>query len=166
MRARRDNRRRPRGFQILDVGACQLLKHVLVAGPLRRIARAAFLRQHPERDAAAAQDVEERTQRLLILGVERAGAAEPHEDLVLRRVERLQAGAVDELRPLIVAESPDVVAALQVVVHGAEVLGSVAVRHQAAPRTDQDRQMLDPDRARNSHLYEPSFSHRFRRGQE
>ena len=26
--------------------------------------------------------------------------------------------------------------------------------------------MLDPDRARNSHLYEPSFSHRFRRGQE
>src|SRR5205814_9570612 len=70
-----------------------------------------------------------------------------HADLVLRRVERLQAGALDELRPLIVAESPDVVAAFQVVVHGAEVLGSVAVRHQAAPRTDQDRQMLDPDRA-------------------
>ena len=29
----------------------------------------------------------------------------------------------------------------------AEILGRVAVRHQAAPRPDQERQVLDPDRA-------------------
>src|SRR5262249_42444516 len=52
-----------------------------------------------------------------------------------------------ELGPLVVAQSPDVAAALEVVVHRAEVRRRVAVRDQAAPRSDQDRQVLDPDRA-------------------
>src|SRR5262249_54316082 len=77
----------------------------------------------------------------------RAGAAEPHEHVVLRRIERLEPGRLHEFRPLVVAEPPDVAAALQVVVHGAQIVGSVAVRDEAAARSDQNRQMLDADRA-------------------
>ena len=57
------------------------------------------------------------------------------------------AGRLDELLPLVVAEAPDVAAPLEVVVHRAEVVGRVAVRHQAAPRADEERQVLDADRA-------------------
>ena len=126
----------------------QLLKHVLVAGALGRIAGALLLRQHAEPHAARAQDLEQRSQRLLEVGLERAGAAEPDEHVVLRADRRSRAPAdVDELLPLVVAEAPDVAAALEVVVHRAEILGRVAVRHQAAPRADEDRQVLDADRA-------------------
>src|SRR6266536_185377 len=52
-----------------------------------------------------------------------------------------------ELRPLVVAEAPDVAAAFEVVVHRAQVLRRIAVRHEAAPRSDQDRQTLDADGA-------------------
>ena len=37
-----------------------------------------------------AQDLEQRPQRLLEIGVERAGAAEPDQDVVLRRIEGLE----------------------------------------------------------------------------
>ena len=56
------------------------------------------------------------------------------------------AADVDELLPLIVAEPPDIAAPLQVIVDAAQTLGRVAVRHQAAPGADEDRQMLDADR--------------------
>ena len=69
-------------------------------------------------DALRAQDLEQRAQRLLEVGLERAGAAEPDEHVVLRRIEGL------ERRPtrtnfcaLVVAEAPDVAAPLEVVVH-------------------------------------------------
>ena len=92
---------------MLRVG--QLLVHVLVAGALGRIAGAALLRQHAERDAAGAQDLEQRAQRLLEVGLERAGAAEPDQHVVLRADRRSRAPAdVDELLPLVVAEPPDV----------------------------------------------------------
>src|SRR6185436_9446708 len=61
------------------------------------------------------------------------------EDLELRRV--------DELLPLIVGESPDVPAAFQVVVDTAQVFRRLAVRNQATAAADDQRHVLDPDRA-------------------
>src|SRR5262249_31410676 len=58
-----------------------------------------------------------------------------------------EGGSLDELRALIVAQPPDIAPALEVVVHRAEVSGRVTVRDQTAPSTDQNRQVLDPDRA-------------------
>ena len=62
-------------------------------------------------------------------------------------IEGLERRRLDELLPLVVAEAPDVAAALEVVVHAAEIVGRLAVRHQAAPRADDERQVLDADRA-------------------
>ena len=76
MRARRENLRdapRPQGFDIL-IG--ELLKHVFVSCPLRGITITCLLLEHTERTAARAKNVEQRAQRLLIVGLERSGASE------------------------------------------------------------------------------------------
>src|SRR5262245_20731095 len=147
VRARREDLLRRRRLEVLDVCGRELLVHVLVAGALGRIAVAALFRQHAEPHLLRPQDLEQRSQRLLEIGVERPGAAEPHQHVVLRGIEGLETGGLHELRALVVAEAPDVAAPLEVVVHRAEILGRIAVRHQAAPRTDLDRQVLDADRA-------------------
>src|SRR5581483_12102790 len=97
-------------LEVLDVRVRELLEHVFVAGPLRRIAVATLLRKDAEGDASRPQDLEQRPERLLEIGVERARTPEPHQDVVPRRVERLESGGLDELGPLIVAEAPDVAA--------------------------------------------------------
>ena len=84
---------------------------------------------------------------LLEVGVVRARAAEPHQVLVARRVERLEAGRRHELLAHVRGQPPDVAAPLQVVVHRAQRVGRLAVRHQAAPRADDERQVLDAHRA-------------------
>src|SRR5262249_7016260 len=125
----------------------QLLKHVLVACALGRIAGALLFRQHAEADASRPQNVEERTQRLLKIGLERPCATEPDENVVLHGIESLEPGRCDELLPLVVTETPDVPAALELVVHRAEIFRRVAVRDQPAPGADDDRRVLDADRA-------------------
>ena len=148
VRTRREDLLRAGRLQILDVRGRQLLKHVFVAGPLRRIAGAALLRQHAERDAAS------RAGSRTAIAATSGSRPRTRRRSRARRARRACAGSnvssaadVDELLPLVVAEPPDVAAPLEVVVHGAEILGRVAVRHQAAPRSDQDRQVLDADRA-------------------
>src|SRR6185503_11871068 len=94
-----------------------------------------------------AQDSEQRPQRLLEIGVERPGAAEPHQDVVRRWIEGFERSRLHELRALVVAESPDVATPFEVVVHGAEIVRRVAVRDQTASRADEDRQVFDADRA-------------------
>src|SRR3954447_21371075 len=113
MRARGQDLLRTRVLQLLDVRVRELLEHVLVAGPLGRIARALLLRQHAEPDLPRAQNLEQRSQRLLEIGLERARAPQPDEDVVPRRVERFERRRRDELLALVVAEAPDVLAALQ-----------------------------------------------------
>ena len=75
------------GFQVRDIGGRELLVHVFVAGPLRRIAGAFLLRQDAEPDLFRPQDFEHRLQRLLEVGLERTRAAEPDQHVVFRRVE-------------------------------------------------------------------------------
>src|SRR5258706_488565 len=147
VRARRQDLLRAGGFQVLDVRVREPLEHVLVAGALRRIARALLLRQHAEADAILAQNLEQRTQGLLEARLERARAAEPDEDVMLPRIEGLELRRLDELLPLVGAEPPDIAAPLEVVIDRAEILGRIAVGHEAAARSDQDRQGLDADRA-------------------
>ena len=89
----------------------------------------------------------ERPQRLLEVGFERSGAAQPHEVLVARRIEDLDTGRLDELLPQVGAEAPDVAAALEVVVDGRQGAGRLAVRREPAPGADDERQVLDADRA-------------------
>ncbi len=64
-----------------------------------------------------------------------------------RRVERLEAGRLDELLAHVGRQPPDVPAPLQVVVHRAQRVGRLAVRRQAPPRADDERQVLDAHRA-------------------
>src|SRR5438128_2355328 len=146
VRARRQDLLRRRRLQVFDVRGRELLIHVLVAGSLRRIAVAAFLRQHAECDAAGPQDVEQRTQRLLEIGVKRSRTSEPHEDIVLRGMEGFERGRLHESPALIVSESPDVAAPFEVGVHRAKIGGRIAVRHKTAPGADQNWQVLDADR--------------------
>src|SRR5262245_6565755 len=81
--ARRQNSLGGGRLEILDIGVRQLLIHVLVAGPLRRIAVAALFRQNAERYLPSAQDLEERAQRFLEVGLEGPRTAQPDEDVVL-----------------------------------------------------------------------------------
>ena len=117
MRARRQNLLHVARLECLHVLVGQLLKHVLVAGALRGIAVAGFFLQHTERDAAGTKNVEERAQRLLVVGLERARASEPHQPFVTRGIEDLDAGGLDEFLPLLVAQAPDVPPPLEIVVH-------------------------------------------------
>ena len=135
VRARRDDLLHAGGLQILDVAVGQLLIHVLVAGALGRIAVAALLCEHAELHVLRAQDREQRAQRFLEVGVERAGAAEPDQHIVLRR-DRTSRAAADwtNFVPLVVAEAPDVAAPLEIVVHRAEIIGRIAVATQTAAR--------------------------------
>ncbi len=63
-----------------------------------------------------------------------------------RRVERLEAGRRDELLTHVGGQPPDVPAPLQMVVHRPQRVGSLAVRRQAPPRANDQRQMLDAHR--------------------
>ena len=95
-----------------------------------------------------AQDVEERPQRLLEVGIVRARAARATSGTrgATRRRSRGPRTATNFCR-WSDGQPPDVAAALEVVVHRAERVGRLAVRHQAAPRADDERQVLDADRA-------------------
>ena len=113
----------------------QLLEHVLVAGALRRIARAALLRQHAERDAAARAGSSNSDRSDFWKSASNAPAHPSQTSTSCFAGSKISSAAdVDELLPLVVAEAPDVAAALEVVVHRAEILRRVAVRDQAAPR--------------------------------
>ena len=94
-----------------------------------------------------AQDLEQRTQRLLEVRLERhrRSRATPARRASPDRTSRARPTA--RTSALVVAEAPDVAAPLEVVVHRAEIVGRVAVRDQPAARADQDRQVLDADRA-------------------
>src|SRR5262249_20358807 len=132
---------------ILDVPGGELLEHVLVAGALGRIAVAALLGEDAEPYMPGPEDREQRAERFLEVGVERTGAPEPDQHVVLRRIERLELRRLHELRALVVAEAPDVAAALEVQVHRAEIVRRLTVRDEAAARSNQDRQVLDADGA-------------------
>src|SRR5580765_2210684 len=147
VRTRREDLFRAGRPQLVDVRGRQFLEHVLVAGALGGISVALLFRQHAEADIPRPENVEERAKRFLEVCLEGTGASEPDEDVVLRRIEDLEGGRRDELLPLVVAEAPDVPAALEMVVHRAQILRRLTVRHQPAPRADDDRRVLDADRA-------------------
>src|SRR5262245_12198751 len=89
------------GLQIRDVGVRQLLVHVFVAGPLRGIAIAAFLREDPEADLPCAHDFEQRSERLLKISLKRPCAAEPDEHVVPGGVECFQTRRLHKLLALV-----------------------------------------------------------------
>ena len=111
----------------------------------------------PKRTALRTQDLEQRTQRLLEVGLERAGAAEPHEHVVLR------ADRTSRARP-----SPRTSGAgrspgprcsprrSRLLYTPPRYSGRVAVRHQAAPRADDDRQVFDAHRDTGSRRHRRS----------
>src|SRR4029079_9046885 len=145
MRARRDDPGGASFFERRDVLVRQLLKHVLVAGPLGGIAVAALLRKHAEGDPPRAQDVGERSDRLLKIGLECARTAEPDEPLVPAGIKGFEPGRLYEFVALLLTENPDATPPLEIVEEPAEVARGVAVRHQTATRPDDQRHMLDAD---------------------
>src|SRR5262245_19766297 len=136
VRTRRDDLFWTSGFQIRNVGVRQLLIHVFIAGPLRRIAIAAFPREDSEADLPCAHDLEQRSQRLLKISLKRSRAAEPNEHVVPSGIEGFERRRLHKLLALVVRQSPDVRSTLEVVVHPSEILGRVAIRHQPATRSD------------------------------
>ena len=138
----------PAAFRSSMFAVRQLLEHVLVAGALGRIAGAALLRQHAERHAAWRAGCSNSDRSDFWKSASNAPAQPSQTSTSCFAGSKVSsAGRLDELLPLVVAEAPDVAAALEVVVHRAEILRRVAVRHQAAARADEDRQVLDADRA-------------------
>ena len=101
----------------------------------------------PNRTWRSAQDLEQRPQRLLEVGLEGPGTAEPHEHVVLRAGRRSRGRPSRRTSAAGRSRGPRCSSAARGGCRRAHVVRRVAVRHETAPRPDDEREVLDPDRA-------------------